>query len=299
MTVMPVYVDTHLHLADYLDYCAGTGHMHGKFAQPALFCFSAHDRTEFKRHQAFLEQKSFTISPAYIYNGIRQSKQPHILFSFGIHPQKPVIDEAEFLYRLLETRQIQAIGECGFDLFNDDYKRILSAQQKIWNMQLDLAQQFQVPLIIHCRKALALIFESVPKLKKLPSVIFHGWGGSPQEALSLLKKGVNAYFSIGKAVLRGQKSVCAMAARFDIRRLLTETDAPYMNLKAEPFSHPHDIVAVTARCAELRKFGDDLIKQYTDCSMAMDNIPVVDEELNAFLDVIVQNFNAAFGLPNL
>ena len=301
-----MYIDAHLHPADYLDCCAAsgsTGILGGQFVQPVSLCCSAHDHTEYERHRSLFK------------HGLCDSSDSHtntqrILFSFGIHPQNPVMDEAEFLYRLLETRQIQAIGECGFDLFNDEYKRLLPMQQKVWDMQLRWAQDFQLPVVIHCRKALHLIFDSAARLKKLPAVIFHGWGGSPQEAASFLKKGVNAYFSIGKAVLRGQKSVCAMAASFDSTRILTETDAPYMRLKAEEYSHPRDIIAVTAQCAKLRYAGTGtlqpagsdavgrtgIIKQYESCTAALAEINISDTVVKEFSDMIVRNFNCAFGL---
>ena len=267
-----MYIDAHLHPADYLDLSASagdTGNVDELFAQPVSLCCSAHDHIEYERHRRLFEctvcgdagSPTTEIILKQKETHLQLSEKQHVLFSFGIHPQNPVTDEADFLYRLLQTRQIHAIGECGFDLFNDEYKRLLPMQQKVWDMQLRWAQEFQLPVVIHCRKALHLLFDSVPRLKKLPAVIFHGWGGSPQEATSFLKKGVNAYFSIGKAVLRGQKSVCAMAASFDSTRLLTETDAPYMRLKAEDYSQPRDIIAVTAQCAKLRKMGTGAIQQ--------------------------------------
>jgi len=300
-----MYIDAHLHLADYLDCCSVSGGIHECFAHPASFCCSAHDRNEFARHQAFLEQDGFTARPPnapscppHISAAVCSAQKQRVLFSFGIHPQNPVTDEADFLYRLLETKCIQAIGECGFDLFNNAYKQTVPDQRRVWDMQIQWAQAFQLPIVIHCRKALPLIFESAAQLKKLPAVIFHGWGGSPQEAASFLKKGVNAYFSLGKAVLRGQKSVCAMAAQFDIHRLLTETDAPYMRLKDEAFSHPRDIIAVTARCAELREAGcrTGILTQYTACSTALDETHIADSGLAEFLNSIGENFCCAFGL---
>lgn len=318
-----MYIDAHLHPADYFDMCAsvgGAGNVDELFAQPVSLCSSAHDHTEYERHRRLFEH-GLCGSAASLTEGIvlhqskshlQLSEKQHILFSFGIHPQNPVTDEAEFLYRLLETRQIQAIGECGFDLFNDEYKQLLPMQQTVWNMQLQWAQEFQLPVVIHCRKALPLIFDSVPRLKKLPAVIFHGWGGSPQEASAFLKKGVNAYFSLGKAVLRGQKSVCTMAASFDSTRLLTETDAPYMRLKAEPYSHPRDIIAVTAQCANLRYKGAEsaqqtgsdavkrtgAIKQYESSTAALEEISINEAAVKEFSDMIVRNFNCAFGLSD-
>jgi len=318
-----MYIDAHLHPADYLDCCVttgNTGNIDALFAQPVSLCCSAHDHTEYERHRRLFERNvcgdtnSPTTEIALKQNEshLQLSEKQHILFSFGIHPQNPVTDEAEFLYRLLEKKEIQAIGECGFDLFDDEYKRLLPMQQTVWDMQLQWAQAFQIPVVIHCRKALPLIFDSVPRLKKLPAVIFHGWGGSPQEASAFLKKGVNAYFSIGKAVLRGQKSVCAMAASFDSTRLLTETDAPYMRLKTEPYSHPRDIIAVTAQCANLRytgaapvqQTGSDavkrtgVIKQYESSTAALDEISIDEAAVKEFSDMIVRNFNCAFGLSD-
>jgi len=318
-----MYIDAHLHPADYFDTCAsigGAGNVDALFAQPASLCCSAHDHTEYERHRHFFK-RAICSNAASLTEGtvlhqskshLQLSEKQHILFSFGIHPQNPVTDEAEFLYRLLETRQIHAIGECGFDLFNDEYKRLLPMQQTVWDMQLRWAQEFQLPVVIHCRKALPLIFDSVPRLKKLPAVIFHGWGGSPQEASAFLKKGVNAYFSLGKAVLRGQKSVCAMGASFDGTRLLTETDAPYMRLKAEPYSHPYDIIAVTKQCANLRynrtdsvkQTGSnaikrkDSIKQYESSTAALEEISINETAVKEFSDMIVRNFNCAFGLSD-
>lgn len=318
-----MYIDAHLHPADYFDMCAsvgGAGNVDEPFAYPVSLCCSAHDHTEYERHRRLFERDvcggdgSSTTETVLHQNKshLPLSEKQHVLFSFGIHPQNPVADEAEFLYRLLETRQIQAIGECGFDLFDDEYKQLLPMQQTVWDMQLRWAQEFQLPVVIHCRKALHLIFDSAARLKKLPAVIFHGWGGSPQEAAAFLKKGVNAYFSLGKAVLRGQKSVCAMAASFDSTRLLTETDAPYMRLKAESYSHPRDIIAVTAQCANLRytdvesaqQTGSDAIKrkdsikQYESSTAALEEISIDEAAVKEFSDMIVRNFNCAFGLSD-
>ena len=71
-----------------------------------------------------------------------------------------------------------------------------------------------------------LIFDDVKTLKKINAFIFHGWSGSVTEARSFLKKGVNAYFCIGKGLLRRQKAQLETAATLEEDRILTETDAP-------------------------------------------------------------------------
>ena len=77
---------------------------------------------------------------------------------------------------------------------------------------------------------------------------------------SLLKKGVNAYFCIGKALLRGQKSQIEMARSFEASRLLSETDAPYMTLKGESFSSLTDIIQVVDEIAHLRNIEKENLK---------------------------------------
>ena len=162
---------------------------------------------------------------------------------------------------MFAKNEVVAIGEFGFDLFDERYKKSIKMQKEVWNAQTKLALKYQKPLIIHCRKALHLIFSYANVLKKLKAVIFHGWAGNVTEASSLLKKGVNAYFCIGKALLRGQKSQIEMASSFDAFHLLTETDAPYMALKGESFSSLTDIAKVVERIADLRRIGKEELKE--------------------------------------
>lgn len=233
-----VFVDSHNHILDYLEES-------GKEEEDALypadfsisFCASSNEKVRFLRQKKICENLSSNIKPYY---------------SFGIHPQDASVNELQFLEDLLKKNEIVAIGECGFDLFDERYKMSIEAQKQVWNAQLELSLKYQKPLIIHCRKALHLIFSYTKFLKEVKAVVFHGWAGSVEEASSLLRRGVNAYFCIGKALLRGKKSQIEMASSFEPSRLLTETDAPYMAGKGEAFSSLTDIVKVVDEIARLR-----------------------------------------------
>ena len=240
-----MFVDAHNHVLDYLE---EVGKPNGDLYPEGFsisFCASSNERLRFLRQKEICDNLPINIKPYY---------------SFGIHPQAPKIDELRFLESLLEKNEIIAIGECGFDLFDEKYKATIEVQKDLWNAQLELSLKYQKPLIIHCRKALHLIFSYVKILKKIKAVIFHGWQGSIGEASSLLKKGVNAYFCIGKALLRGQKSQIEMARSFEASRLLSETDAPYMTLKGESFSSLTDIIQVVDEIAHLRNIEKEKLK---------------------------------------
>jgi len=239
-----MFIDAHNHILDYLE----EHYKKDDFGESEIFqlypdsfkvafCASSNEK------KRFIKQKQLC-------NLLQENIKKY--YSFGIHPQKPEMDELDFLEKLLSNREISCIGESGFDLFNDEYRATIEEQKEVWNIQVELAIKYGVPLIIHCRSALHLIFASAKQLAKVKAVIFHGYAGSSLEASSLLKRGINAYFCIGKALLRGQKSQINMARNFDIHRILTETDAPYMRLKNEEHTALTDIEKVASAITHLR-----------------------------------------------
>ena len=155
--------------------------------------------------------------------------------------------------------KIFAIGECGFDLFTDEYKSTFAEQNELWNAQLELAIKYDKPIIVHCRKGMCHIFESIEKLKKIRAVIFHSFSGSVTEAISLRKNGVNAFFSFGKPILNGNKNAIQCVKSLPIDWLLLETDSPYQTLKGESFTSPIDILKVYAQFVKLRKDENEII----------------------------------------
>ncbi len=198
--------------------------------------------------------------------------------SVGIHPQNPDPTLFSFMEEIFSSRLgfVKAVGECGFDLFNQEFSLSLPMQKKIWSFQLNLALTKNLPMVIHVRKALPLLFEQTSVLKKLPAVVFHSFPGSPVEAESFLKRGVNAYFSFGKPILNGNKRARACVADLSLDRLLFETDAPYQCLKNEVCTLPSDIVRVYSEACNLKK--------------------IKAQETDMFQNQIHVNFCAAYGV---
>lgn len=226
--IVKMYTDAHIHLFD----CRTVSGIDPDLSPDMTVCASAHDKNEFLWQEAFARR-----FPA------------RVFLSFGIHPQEPVGGERPFLESLVAEKRISAIGECGFDLYSPEFRERIAEQESVWDFQLSLAVDSALPLVIHCRKALNRIFADSKRLKKVRSVIFHGWPGSAREAESLLDRGVNAWFCAGKGLLRGDRSLVETVRLLPVDRILAETDAPYMKSKDEPFSVPQDIYAVTERAA--------------------------------------------------
>ncbi|MEL3908120.1 MAG: TatD family hydrolase [Treponemataceae bacterium] len=233
-----MFVDAHLHIYD-LAKAFDFKNFSFETLKETYICASSHKFLEFEFTKNFCLKNKLKA-----------------FYSFGLHPQNPTTDELANLEKLLMKKEIHIIGETGFDLFNSSFEKTFKEQLEVWHIQIELAQKFNLPVLLHLRKANHLIFENIKDLKKLPSVVFHSWSGSAVEANCILKRGVNAYFSLGKALLRGQKNVVDIAKNFPLEYILTETDAPYMQLKDEVFSLPKDIIAVTKKIAALRTEDD-------------------------------------------
>lgn len=182
-----------------------------------------------------------------------------VFATYGIHPQSPSIrdksfieEELAFLENLLAAKKIIAIGECGFDFFTPEFKSTAAEQEIVFNEQLFLAQKYNLPLVLHLRKAIEKIFTYSRELKKLPAVIFHSFPGTLREAQSLTNHGINAFFSFGKPILNGKKSAIECVQNLPLENLLLETDAPYQTLKGEKETFPSDIKKVYQKASELR-----------------------------------------------
>ncbi len=245
------FSDAHVHILDSVQKLAGSDASHDYngdysdiFMPDVAFCASAETRSVFEEQERLCKAHA-------------KEHAKDFVLSFGIHPWNPEQEKLSYLEKLIEKNRIKAIGECGFDLFNAELRAMESEQKKIWRMQAELAIEHSLPMVIHCRKALHLLFNETELLKKMPSVIFHGWAGSIVESNSFLGRGVNAYFCIGKGLLRSQKAQVESAKKMEISRLLCETDAPYMSLKNQAFALPVDIKMISSSLAESRGIAEN------------------------------------------
>lgn len=237
--------DAHIHLFDLNEVSRGLSGL----PPGVMACASAHSRPEF----AWQEERA-------------REAAGRIVLSFGIHPQNPVPDEISFLESLVRDGRIEAIGECGFDLFTADFTQLVDDQKKVWDAQISIAEQSHLPVIVHCRKALQFVFADTSRLRRLKAVVFHGWPGSAREATSMLDRGVNAFFCAGKSLLKGDRSLVDTIRALSPNRILTETDAPYMKSRGEDWNDPRSIGEITARAADIAGVERDAFETVVESS---------------------------------
>ncbi len=185
-------------------------------------------------------------------NALDSAEKIHILKSFGLHPQNPAVENAEFLENLLRNNELDAVGEAGFDFFTEEFRKNFERQDEAWHIQLELAEKYQKPLVVHCRKAMQNIFKEIDALKNIPAVLFHSFPGPVEEASSVLRRLPDAYFSYGKQILNGNKKVLSCVKNLPLKNILLETDAPFQCLKNERFTSCAEIKRVYQAAFEVR-----------------------------------------------
>ena len=191
---------------------------------------------------------------------------PKIYLSYGLHPQSAghinIKENAAFLEQLLQQKKLHAIGEAGFDYYTQDFRDHAALQEEMFNIQLELALQYNMPMVIHARKANHKLFEYSRQFKNLPAVLFHSFMGPAREAQSLIDHGINAYFSFGKQIMNNNKKVLDCATKLPLQNLLLETDAPFQYLKGENYTTLQDIVKIYEAFMGLRdESSDDIFGQ--------------------------------------
>ncbi len=187
----------------------------------------------------------------------------------GIHPsdideEVSLEDAIANLRTLLDKREehkIVALGEIGLDYYwRQDNKE---EQMKFLEAQLDLAEEYSIPVIIHDRDAHGDIFETVLRHPNVRGV-FHSYSGSPEMARELLRRGWYISFS-GVVTFKNARNVKAAAAVVPLDRILLETDAPY--LAPEPWRgklNRSDYIASSVRTlAEIHGVTEDEIRDNT------------------------------------
>ena len=153
----------------------------------------------------------------------------HVYAAAGIHPENCVgFQDADLaaLRQLLAQPKVAAIGEIGLDYYwAENPPR--DFQQMVFRKQLALAEELDLPVIVHDREAHG---DSLSIIREFPAVtgVFHCFSGSPEMAEELLKRGWYLGFD-GPITYKNARRAPEVAAITPLERMVVETDAPYLS----------------------------------------------------------------------
>lgn len=191
--------------------------------------------------------------------------QQGLVYALGIHPlYVPKATEADLDYLAQQVElaitdeQFVAIGEIGLDYFAPELctPEMRDKQAYFLNKQLALAQQFQLPVLLHVRRAQDMVLKYVRRYQV--TGIAHAFNGSMQQAEQFIARGFA--LGIGGAMtFTRAKQIRRLASTIDLKHLVLETDAPdiapsWLTPKEDPsqYNRPVELAAIAQALANLR-----------------------------------------------
>lgn len=153
-----------------------------------------------------------------------------VYFSLGLHPYfLDKYDEAhlELLDRKLSSKNEKcvAVGECGLDFYSSREQE--EQQKQLFTEQIKLANRYQLPLILHSRKAHQETISILKQQKFAYGGVIHGFTGSLQQAMDYVKLGF--YIGVGGTITYPRaKKTRETISRLPLDVLVLETDSPDM-----------------------------------------------------------------------
>ena len=150
---------------------------------------------------------------------------PGLLPAYGLHPMllanhRP--DHIDLLREWIERERPAAVGECGLDYFVEGLDR--DAQSHYFEGQLRLAREFDLPVVVHARRAVDAVIAALRRIGGLRGVV-HSFSGSEEQASQLWKLGFLLGLG-GPVTYERAKRLRRLAATMPLEHLLLETDAP-------------------------------------------------------------------------
>lgn len=198
------------------------------------------------------------------------NKYENVFCALGIHPTEAKDAKEEDFQKIIELfrlgfpaqqRKIVAIGECGLDYYWD--KTTADIQREVFIRQIEIANEYQKPLLIHDREAHKETFDILVEHARV-DVVMHCFSGSPEFALECTKKGF--YVALGGVVtFKNAKKVHEVAQVVPLDKLLLETDAPFL----APTPHrgkrnePAYVKLIAAEIAKLRNIEVEELTEAT------------------------------------
>lgn len=232
-----VYCDAHCHLGSR-QYDSGREEMIQRMLDAgvedaAIICCSRHDLSE----------------------GVRlRDMHPGFRLAVSVHPQDLEDDHSEKrlddLKQVIEEYHPDMIGETGLDYFSHPHTK--EYQKHFFISQMEMAEQYHLPVNIHCRRASA---DTLDILKRYSCRgIMHSYSGSYEMAMLYIKAGY--CISFGASVLfPGAKRPKEVISRIPLDRLLIETDSPYQSPVYGHRHEPADVLRIYEAVSSIRNIS--------------------------------------------
>lgn len=154
-------------------------------------------------------------------------------YALGIHPicvptahETDLVTLESAIQANLDDPRLVAIGEIGLDYFIPTLKTpaMRAKQEHFYSVQLDLAQRYKLPVLIHVRRSHDILLKHLRK-RRVIAGIAHAFNGSFQQAQQFIDQGF-ALGMGGAMTFARALQIRRLAQQLPLETLVLETDAP-------------------------------------------------------------------------
>ena len=146
----------------------------------------------------------------------------------GLHPAYVSHDndnQIDLVIQNLKNYECVAVGEIGIDLYWE--KNFLDQQKIVFEKQIELALNYNLPIVIHCREAFDQIYHILKKYSQHNlSGVFHCFTGNEEQANKICD--LNFKLGIGGVVTFKNGGLDKFLNKIDLKNIVLETDSPYL-----------------------------------------------------------------------
>ncbi len=146
----------------------------------------------------------------------------------GLHPAYVTDNndsEITLVYENLNSHNCVAVGEIGIDLYWE--KKFFQQQTIVFEKQINIALDYNLPIVIHCREAFDEIYNILIKFKsKNLRGVFHCFSGNYEQALKVID--LNFKLGIGGVVTFKNGGIDKFLNKISLENIVLETDSPYL-----------------------------------------------------------------------
>ena len=146
----------------------------------------------------------------------------------GLHPAYVSNDfdsEINLVHENLKKYSCVAVGEIGIDLYHE--KKFFNEQKIVFEKQINIALDYNLPIVIHCREAFDEIYQILLKYEsKNLKGVFHCFTGNYDQAKKICD--LNFKLGIGGVVTFKNGGIDKFLCKIPIENIVLETDSPYL-----------------------------------------------------------------------
>jgi TatD DNase family protein len=194
-----------------------------------------------------------------------QDEYPGFIYStLGFHPENASKADSVIIEEAIKEIEENidksvAIGETGLDFHDLKDEKSKKRQITVFKTFMELAVEYQLPLVLHARDAERKAFNMVKDLP-IPEVIFHCYGGDAETASLIVEEGYYLSFS---TIISFSKHHQELAREIPLENIITETDSPYLSPFKGMRNEPAFVEEVIKTVAQIKDISRDEVDKVT------------------------------------